>query len=178
MIGAKNSPRMALAWIIGAAAVALASAATAQPPGSRSTRDFVQAAAQTDEFEILEAKTALAESQNAQVREFAQQMITAHMQTSRELRALAMKAGLEPPNPGVNGDQSMFLAALQSQRGTDFDKTYAHQQALVHRAALAVQQAYARSGDDGTIRQTAAATIPIISSHLRMAEEMEARLGN
>lgn len=158
-----------------AASLALVGTATgvsAQPPGTRMTRDFVQATAQTDQFEILEATTALAQSQDQQVRAFAQAMIEAHAQTTASVKAAVAKAGLEQPTPGISGDQSGFLASLQSQRGVDFDKTYIRQQMLVHRAALAVVQGYASAGDDATIRQAAAATVPIISSHLDMLVQM------
>jgi putative membrane protein len=148
----------------------------AQDPGSRQAREFVQAAAQTDEFEIMEAHTALAQSTDSQVRSFAQAMIEAHTQTREAMRRAVEKAGLKPPAPGMNGDQSNFLASLQSQRGVDFDRTYIRQQALAHRAALAVQEAYAASGDQPAIRQAAAAAVPIISNHLAMAEQMLARM--
>jgi putative membrane protein len=157
---------------------ALATAAMAQQPGSRQTRDFVQAAAQSDTFEMLEATTALAQSQDAQVRSFAQAMIQAHHQTSDALRQAVTKVSLEQPNPGVSGDQSAFLAALQSARGADFDKLYVRQQVLAHRAALAVEQGYATSGDDATIRQVASTTVPIVSSHLQMAEQMQPEAGS
>jgi putative membrane protein len=160
-----------------AAAFLLTTPLAAQQPGSRQTRDFIQAAAQSDEFEIMEATTALAESQDFQVRAYAQAMIQAHQQTTTSLRQAVAKAGLEQPKPGLSGDQSMFLAALQSTRGADFDKTYVKQQVLAHNAALATEQGYATAGDVSIIRDTAASTVPIISSHLRMAEQMTDKTG-
>lgn len=176
----KQAVRTQSIWLGGLAALSaaiLATPAVAQEPGSRETRDFVQAAAQSDQFEIMEAQTALAQSADPQVRAFAQQMIQAHQQTSASLVQAATGAGLKPPKPGLAGDQSMFLAALQSQRGPDFDKTYVRQQVLAHSAALAVEQAYAASGDNAAIKQVAASTVPIISSHLQMAETMKASMG-
>jgi putative membrane protein len=153
------------------AASAIVAGATAAPPaGTRMTRDFVQAAAQTDEFEIVESTTVLAQSQDAQVRSFAQAMIQAHRQTTADLKQAVAKVGLEEPKPGMSGDQSAFLAALQSQRGADFDRTYLKQQMLVHHSALTVMQGYAASGDDPTIRQVAIAAVPIVTSHLQMLE--------
>jgi putative membrane protein len=163
----------------GAAAVSMfvtlaaAVPAVAQEPGTRQTREFIQAAAQTDQFEIMEAMTALAQSSDDRVRGFAREMIQTHRQTSATLQQAVEKAGLKPPQPGLSGDQSMFLASLQSQRGLDFDKTYIKQQALAHRAALAVQQGYATSGDNQAIRQAAASTVPIITHHLQMVEQLQ-----
>ena len=85
---------------------------------------------------------------------------------------------MKPPSPGISNDQSQFLGALQSQRGADFDRTYIRQQVLAHRAALVVEQGYASFGDDAAIRQAATSTVPIIASHLAMAEQMQAKSAN
>lgn len=164
--------------IAGAAiAVLLALPAAAQQSGSRQTREFVQAAAQSDQFEIMEAHTALAQSTDPRVRDFAQQMLQAHQQTSATLLQAAASSELQPPEPGLSGDQSAFLAALQSQRGSEFDKAYIRQQVLAHRSTLAVEQAYAASGDNAMIRQVAASTVPIVTAHLQMAEQVSALVG-
>lgn len=160
-----------------AASTLLATAAAGQEPGSRQTRDFVQIAAQSDTFEIMEGQTALAQSSDPGVRQLAQQMIDAHRQTTQTLLQAVAKAGVQPPKPGMSGDQAMFLASLQSQRGADFDRTYLRHQRLAHSAALAVESGYAETGDDATIRQVAASTVPIITAHLTMADQMAKESG-
>jgi putative membrane protein len=142
------------------------------------TREFVTAAAQSDEFERMEATTALAQSQDPDVRAFATKMLAAHAETSRTLMDATSSAGLMPPQPGLSGDQSAFLAALQSARGHDFDQLYARQQALAHRAALATEQGYAARGDMPTIKKIAASTAGIIVEHLAMADRLAARMGD
>ncbi len=166
--------KSAIALLVGAA---LASTAAAQDPGSRRTREFVQAAGESDTFEIMEAYTALAQSTDPDVRAFAQRMIADHSQTSASLRQATQRAGFRPPPMQVGTAQAPMLAALQSARGHDFDKMYWKQQALSHRSALTVEQQYAATGDTPAIRQTAAATVPLIQSHLAMAEQMSARSG-
>ena len=155
----------------------LGSVAMAQDPGSRQTREFVQAAGESDTFEIMEATSALAESKDPQVLSFARQMIRDHGQTSQALRDATARAGLKPPPMQVGAAQAPFLAALQSERGRDFDRVYWRQQALAHRSALVMQQGYAATGDTPVIRQTATAAVPIIRSHLAMAEQMSAASG-
>ncbi len=153
------------------------SVAAAQTPMVASTKDFVQAAAESDHFEIVEARTALAQSHDSHVRAFAEQMIPAHAETSRALQQAAVKAGLAPPSMGLGGDQQKLLSALQSQRGADFDRTYAKQQVLAHQAALVVEQAYAEHGDDTDVRQAARSAVPVIERHLKMAKQLRDRLG-
>lgn len=169
-VASRFAPLAAVMLLAGTSAVA-------QVPGPRQTREFVQAAAQSDEFERMEATTALAQSKNPHIRAFAQQMLDAHRATTDRLLGAVAQSNLKPPAPGIGGDQSMFLAALQSARGADFDKLYVRQQVLAHRAALATQQGYAASGDDAAIRSVAAATVPIVAAHLQMAERMQAAMG-
>jgi len=66
---------------------------------------------------------------------------------------------------------------LQSLRGPDFDKTYAKQQVLAHRQALAVEQSFASAGADANLRRVARSDAPMIEHHLEMAQQMRAALG-
>jgi len=154
----------------------IAGPAIAQDTGSRQTREFVQAAGESDTFEIMEAYSALAQSKDPQVRAFAQQMIHDHSETSRQLREATTRAGLKPPPMAVGSSLSPFLASLQSQRGAEFDKVYWQQQALAHRAALTVEQRYAADGDNPELRRTAAGAIPLIQAHLSVARLNSAKI--
>jgi putative membrane protein len=162
-------------------AVALAGTAlaplAAREPGSRQTREFIQAAGQSDQFEILEGQTALTESKDPRVLDFAQRMIADHSQTSAALAQATSRSGLPPPPKAISEDQAHLLSALQGLRGKEFDKAYFRDQALAHRSALTVEQVYATSGDDAAVRHAASSATPVIASHLAMAEQMSVKLG-
>jgi putative membrane protein len=160
-----------------AAALLVAVPAVAEELGSRPTREFVQAAAQSDLFEILAATTVLAQSSNPQVRAFATEMINAHQRTRATLDRAVQESGLKPPSPGISNDQSQLLSALQSQRGADLDRVYVTQQILAHHAALATEQGYVASGDDKRVKQAVTASIPVVSMHLQMAEKLAPTVG-
>ncbi len=172
-----SNQSLVFASIIVLAGVA-AHAVSAKSPGAMSATDFAQAAAQSDQFEILEGRTVLAQSRNLQVRAFAQQMIQDHTQTTAALRQAAMKSGLTPPTPSLGGDQAKMLGSLQSLRGPDFDRAYAKQQALAHTSALVVEQGYAAQGADPNLRQAAQSAVPMIQQHLRQAQQMHLALGD
>lgn len=163
--------------LAGIAAAGVTAASAQQPAGSRQTREFVQAAAASDTFEIMEAQSALAESKDPQVRVFATRMIRDHTRTSNELMAAAKRAGLEPPKMALDQSQSQMLASLQSQHEKTFDKVYWLQQALAHHAALVTERNYASGGDQPGLRKLAAATTPVIEAHLSMAEQMHRTAG-
>ena len=165
--------------LLGAAAIASVASASvaAQSPGSRQTREFVEAAGQSDRFEILEAQTVRGQSTDQQIRAFAQQMLRDHEGMSRALQQATAQAGLQPPPMGISADQALLLGALQSQSAPDLDKTYARHQALAHHSALTVAQAYAANGDDPAVRQAATAATRMIAAHLDMAEQLQTKLG-
>lgn len=164
--------------VFGIATLALIpSPAAAQSMGSAATRNYVDAAGQSGAFERLEADTALAQSSDPQVRNFAQQMLQDHNLLDQELRQATTRAGVVPPPTGVGADQAPLLSALQSLRGTDFDHAYWQHQVLVHQSALISTQNYATAGDSAPIRQAASAAVAVITRHLEMAKRMQAASG-
>ena len=163
---------------VGAIAMTASAPVLAQETGSRETRNYVEAAGQSDAFEKLEADTALAQSSDPRVRAFAKQMLQDHQRLSDALRQATTQAGVKPPPMGVGADQAPLLGALQSLRGPEFDRLYWRQQALAHHSALTTTRIYASNGDDPVIRNAAAEALPIISAHLAMAEQMSAGFAN
>jgi putative membrane protein len=168
--------RATMALVAACLGFAVASAG-AQEAGSRQSREFVQAAANSDQFEILEAHAALAGSTNPEVRAFASRMLQDHQRLSQALRDAAARSGLKPPEMAMSADQAKSLDALQSASGSDFDKLYLKQQVLAHHSALTVEQIYAKSGDDAELRRLAASAVPLISAHGDMANQLETKLG-
>lgn len=152
--------------------MAMAGPALAQEPGSRQTRDFVEAVANSDAFEILEAQAALAQSADPGVRSLATKMIADHNALDRTLADAAAKAGLRPPAKGVGAEQAPLLGSLQGLTGAAFDRAYLQHQRLAHQAALVEAQGYAASGDDPAIRALAASAAQTIGAHRAMVEQM------
>ena len=162
-----------------AASLGLASVlAGAQEAGSRQTREFAQAAASSDQFEILAAETALTQSTDPEVRSFATRMRDDHQQLGKAVRDAATRSGLKPPEMAMSADQAQWLGALQSVSGHAFDILYLKQQVLAHRSALEVETTYAKSGDDLNLRQVATSAVPVISAHGDMANQAAMKLGS
>ena len=127
-----------------ATASVIAGGVSAQPTVPMPTKDFVQAAAASDQYEILAAQVALTQSQNPHLRAFAQQMIVDHSRTSQALAQAALASGLPPPPKALNDDGAKNLAQLQSLSSAAFDKAYVRQQVLADHSALVVEQDYAQ----------------------------------
>jgi len=162
---------------IALAAALIGQTAEAQDRIPPPPRYFVLAAAQSDQYEIAAAQDALAQSQNPQVHAFAQRIIDDHTKSREALRQAALTSGLPSPPQAMDSDQAALLASLQSLRGPNFDRTYAKQQVLAHRQALAVEQSFASAGADSNLRRVARLGVPMIQHHLELALQMRTAVG-
>jgi putative membrane protein len=170
--------RNSVAWMTGVAlAIGVAASAGAQTPIPPSAKDFASAAAQSDQYEIQAAQDAVAQSQNAQIKAFAKQMIEDHTRASESLRQAVLASGLPPPPEAMSSDQAAMLSALQSLRGSEFDRAYANQQVLAHNQALAVEQSYAAAGTDPNVVAVAKSGVQMIQHHLQMVQRIRDKLG-
>lgn len=151
-----------------------AAAQTATPP---TPMDFAASVAQSDAYEILAARDALAQSRDPQVQAFARMMIDEHERMGASLRQAVTAAGLSPPPEAMSGDQAALLSSLQSLSGPAFDKAYALQQVLAHHQAIAVVRSFAAGGAEPTLRAAAQAAAPMIQRHLELAEHLRAAVG-
>jgi putative membrane protein len=156
------------------AALAASVAAGAIAAETRMTPEaFVNAAAQSDQYEIQAGRLIVTQSQDSRVRGFAQQMIDHHTQTSLALAEAASASRLPPPPKTMSGDQQRMLNALQSLNGPALDRTYMTQQVGAHVSALVTQQDYATSGSDPNLRKAAQSTVPMIQHHLETAKQLK-----
>jgi putative membrane protein len=169
--------KMGLSGTTALAVVMAGHLAQAQTPIPPSAKDFAMAASQSDQYEILAATVAEAQSQDPRIRTFARQMIQEHTRLDEDLRKAAMASGLPPLVSGMSSDQASLLSSLQSVRGADFDKTYARQQELAHAQAVAVEESFAAAGSDPNLRKAAEAALPAIRNHLKMAQQLSADVG-
>jgi putative membrane protein len=172
------------AAITGAAAMALsATVAVAQPSpgagmsGPLPTPAYVMKAAQSDEFEITEARMALHHTTNPHVREFAQMMIHDHTQSTDMIKAALRQSGRPvPPPPPLSPMQQQMVDGLRA-AGPKFDRVYINQQVQAHELALHVHQTYAQGGDNPALRHTAEQIVPVVQHHLSMAEDIQSHVG-
>ena len=148
------------------------------PTAPMSTPQFITAASQSDEFEIQEGQMASSMGKSAGVRKFGAEMVRDHTKTTDNLHKAIMKAGMQvPPPPPLRADQRQMVAQLQTMSGADFDKGYLQQQVQAHKEALMIHQNYSQDGDTPAIKAAAAKTVPIVQSHLQMAQQLQSSMG-
>jgi putative membrane protein len=144
--------------------------------GALPTPEYIHAAAQSDEFEIAEAKLAVKHSHNPNVVSFAHKMIHDHTESTMMIKAAIRQDGHRiPPPPPLSPMQHQMIDQLRSS-GPDFDKTYVDQQVHAHDMALSTHQGYAEGGSNMALRTTAGKIVPVVQSHLQMLHDMQSHM--
>ncbi|EPL16153.1 DUF4142 domain-containing protein [Pseudomonas sp. CF161] len=157
--------QMGLSFLLLAGTVGSAVAAT--------SNSFVNDAAQGGINEVESAKLALEKSSAADVKAFAQQMVTDHTKANQELTALAKKLDIEVPDEASLTEKAKKM--ILEMRDESFDKAYANNQVKAHEDTVALFKKEAASSDNAELKAFAQQTLPTLEHHLDMAKKLQAQ---
>jgi putative membrane protein len=171
----KLAPVLAALTVVTAGCTAADSAPESGAAAAAASLDrngYVQMAAASDLFEIQSSPLAATRAQRAEVREFAQMLVTHHTQTTAQLTAAAQASG-GMPQPMLTPMQASMMQELQQAPAGGFDQAYLRQQVPAHEMALELHRDYAARGDTAALRTVAAAAVPIVQQHLTRARQLD-----
>lgn len=134
---------------------------------------FVRQAAQGSLLEVEASKLALTKTSNANIKAFAQQMVTDHTNANVELQGIAGKQYLVPTQ--LNADHQAKLELLISKSGAEFDQAYS--QAMVHDHNKALELFSTAASDTAIspeLRQFARKTLSTLQQHQLHATKLPA----
>ena len=137
---------------------------------------FVRTAATSDLYEMEASRLAEQRSQNAQVKQFAQQMLRDHGRTTGELKAMLPQlqgVSAQQMPTGLDQQHQALMQQLQGAQGAEFDRAFARQQVQSHQTAVDLFRAYAQGGDNAQLKQWASQTLPSLEEHLREAQQLQ-----
>lgn len=134
-------------------------------------QDFVNQAASGGLFEVQSSELALQKSQDANVQEFAKQMITDHTANNQELMATAQAEGLTVPTQ-ISSPQAELMQTIQGAEGDAFDTAYVQAQTTAHETAVTLYQTYAQGGDNQALVAYAQKSLPALQQHLEHVQGM------
>jgi len=130
--------------------------------------NFWTEAAQSSLAEVALSNAALQRAQSAEVRQFAQQMVTDHTAVNQELTQLVSTKGVTLPT-GLTDKQQRDLNKLNGRSGADFDREYMKTMVSDHEKAVKLFQRESERGTDADAKAFAAKTLPSLQSHLTSA---------
>ena len=143
------------------------------PADEAAAPDFVTKAAMSDMYEVEAAKVALARSQNAEVKKFAQMMVDDHTKSTNDLKSAIAASGLSlTPPSALDEAHAGKIQELKDEEAADFDKAYLNDQVDAHQMALDLLQRYANDGDNAQLKGFAATTAPVVQGHYDHAKQM------
>ena len=153
--------------IAGASGAALAAEAEDTPP---TPTVFVEKAAQDGMTEVELGKVALSKSQNPEVREFAQRMVTDHGKANQELAALARQKGIDAPKE-LDAEHLAMVRQLEGKSGAAFDNEYSRHMSMDHTKAISLFEAASKSSD-ADFAGFATKTLPTLKEHKKLASQL------
>ena len=163
-----------IAALIGGAGLSALPALAQTAPATRaslSAEEYARRQAQGELFEIALSQLILDKSEDQGVRAFAEHMVTAHTASLEKLRtASGTMAALLPST--LDSTQQNTLIRLENISGMKFNMEYMRLQIDGHKQALELNQRYASSGTEPALRQYASESVPMIQSHLAMAQQV------
>jgi putative membrane protein len=156
------------------AALALA-ALPAGPALASIPPSFATKAAEGGMAEVEMAQLANDHASNADVKDFAQRMITDHTKANDELKELATKKGWTLPasTDAATKAKEKKLSALN---GAAFDRAYMSAMVTGHEKVAAMFQQYAKTGKDAELRAFAQNTLPTIEAHEKLAHTTDSHV--
>lgn len=168
------------ALIISACVMPFASAqsnSTAQGTGDVSKADGARlsAIAQANIAEVAAGKLAIMKSNNAEVKHFAQMMITDHSKGLDDTKAVAMKKNFALPTEPDNAHKKM-AADMAKLSGATFDQQYVKNAGVAdHMKVDAALKEDIASAQDADVKALAAKLEPIVAHHLEMAKALQTK---
>jgi putative membrane protein len=133
---------------------------------------FASQAAIIGKAEIELGQLAMKNTQDANVRKYAEQMVKDHSAADKKLKAIAAKENLQLPQ-ALDQEHQSLKTKLQSLKGEEFDRAYAQAMANGHDKAVALFESASQQPQmPEDLKQFAASTLPTLEQHKEMAHSL------
>jgi putative membrane protein len=152
----------------------------AQAPSDAQIVQIVQTANQID---IRQAKLALQKSNDPQVKEFANQMISDHTSLEKSVADLAKKLNVTPQESDtskqLNQQASDETKKLKSLSGKAFDQEYISHEIAFHQAVIdAAIKTLIPNAQNSQLKSALEGAAPVLQGHLQHARQLQQSLGS
>lgn len=149
-----------------------------QGSGQLTSQDqkFVMEAAHGSLMEVELGRLATQKASNADVKAFAQRMVTDHGTATTRLQQAVSQRGVTLPTT-LPRNMRNEMGRLNRASGAEFDRQYMSEMVKHHRKDVAEFEKQAERGSDPAVRAFAQQTLPTLREHLRLAQELATRVG-
>jgi putative membrane protein len=137
---------------------------------------FLKNTANANMSEVAAAQMAQSKSQNDDVKNFAQHMIDDHTAMEKDVESAASGLKVTLPTSPSKSDQK-DAKKLEALDGAAFDKAYMDAQVKGHKKVLAEMKHESSTTQNAQLRDMASKGSEKVADHLKMAEDVQAKLG-
>ena len=133
------------------------------------------------QIDIDRGRSALRRSKNAEVKQFAGQMVNDHEAGKKEVLALAKQLGVTPEESAVTrslkSEAKKAAARLAKEKGAAFDRDYIDTEVAYHQSVIdAVNQVLIPGAQNAQVKSALQNTVPTLEGHLQHAKNLQAQL--
>ena len=134
-----------------------------------------------DQIDINYAKLALSKTNDQQVRDFAQQMITDHSSVQKSVNELAAKLNVTPADSStsnsLNAQAQQTMQKLEGLKGKAFDKAYIDNEVAYHQAVInATKTVLIPNAQNAELKSALQGAAPLFEGHLQHAERVQSAI--
>ena len=140
-------------------------------------QQFVGLAAQIDMVEANLGQLAQNVSENQQVKDYAQTLVTDHTKDFDDLHAAAQQASLTLPDAIDAAHNKSMIDPFQKLKGAAFDRKYVQEMVAGHTHALEMYRKEAEDAQNPAIKSYAENAIPVLEKHLAGAKDLDLSKG-
>jgi putative membrane protein len=140
------------------------------------TQNFVKSARISGAFEVESSKLALQKTQNADIKAFAERMVTDHTKAAEELGQITANKSIRIEEPAtadkLDKKHEELLEKLRKASAAEFDKLYVKMQQTAHDDAVKLFTQYSQKGTNPALKTYAEETLPTLQDHKKMISGM------
>ncbi len=149
--------------------------------GAPDDAQIAHIAVTANQIDVDAANQALAKTQSAEVKKFAQLMVTDHSSVIKQAGDLAGKLKLTPEDNDtsktLSRDAAQTADKLKSLSGAAFDKAYVANEIAYHKAVLdALDKVLIPNARNAELKKLLTAVRPVVAMHLEHAEHLSKTL--
>lgn len=173
--------RKSMNWLaVTVALILFVPAAKAQSQNPLSDPEIASVAVTANQIDVDYGQLALKKSHNADIRKFAETMISDHKNIIQQATALAQRLHVTPKTNAMtqsllNGETAT-MKTLKAKSGTAFDKAYAQNEAAYHEAVVgAVKTKLIPETQNADLKGLLQSVVPLLEHHTMMAKELASK---
>jgi len=163
--------------LVAASLAALAVSFPALAADTKNTMNdrFVDKLARDGQSEVEVGQLAQQKASSPAVKSFAQRLVSDHEKANQQLMSIAGKEGIAVPSTDKPENDPM-RTKLEGLQGAEFDRAFVEAQIADHKKDIQYLEREEKEVKDPALASFIRQTLPVMESHLKMAEELQGQL--